>query len=138
MKEIFSNRYQVFYYDRRRNYFVNIWHPESQHLEDTEYKRQQMILWDKVREIRPQFVISDNTNFLYSIDPELQDWVASEIDKLIDEVRLERIGIVISKDFIALLTIRQTIEEGRFQDITRFFETQQEAESWLFTSSQAA
>ncbi|OJJ22028.1 hypothetical protein BKI52_08290 [marine bacterium AO1-C] len=138
MEEIFSNRYQVFYYDRRRNYFVNIWLPESQDLEDTEYQKQQIILWDKVREIHPQFVISDNTNFLYSIDPELQDWVASEIDKLIDEVKLERIGIVTSKDFIALLTIRQTIEEGRFQDITRFFETREEAESWLFTKSQAA
>lgn len=138
MEEIFSNRYQVFYLDRRRDFFINIWHPESQHMAEPEYRKQQIILWDAVREIQPKLVISDNTNFLYSIDPVLQDWVASEIDKLIDAVSLERIAIVTSKDFIALLTIQQTIEEGRFQNITRFFETREEAEAWLFTSSQAA
>lgn len=138
MEEIFKNRYQVFYYDHRRSFFINVWQPDSQLLQDEEYKKEQMVLWENIREIKPKFVISDNTHFLYSIDPELQDWVAAEIDKLIDDVKLERIAVIISKDFLALLTIKQTIEEGRFQDITRFFESLEEAEEWLFTKSQAA
>lgn len=138
MEEIFRNQYQKFYYDHRRSFFINVWHPDSQWLAEDEYKVEQVTLWDWIRKIKPRVITSDNTNFLYAIDPELQDWVAAQIDALIDEVRLERIAIILSRDFLALLTIRQTIEEGRFKDITRFFEKSEEAEDWLFPASQAA
>ena len=138
MKELFNNRFQKFYYDPTRKLFTNIWKPDSQLLDEAHYKKEQVTLWNNIRKVRPKFVASDNTQFLYAIDPVLQDWVASEIDRLIADVRLERIAIVLSQDFLALLTIKQTIEEGRFKNITCFFETPQDAEGWLFTSSKAA
>lgn len=138
MKELLNNRFQEFYYDPTSRFFINVWKPDSQFLDEPHYKKEQVTLWNTIRKVRPKFVVSDNTHFLYAIDPVLQDWVASEIDRLIADVRLERIAIVLSHDFLALLTIKQTIEEGKFKNITRFFDTSQEAKSWLFPSSQAA
>lgn len=138
MKELFNNRFQKFYYDPKRKFFTNVWKPDSRLLDEKHYKKEQINLWNYIRKVHPKFVVSDNTHFLYAIDPALQDWVASEIDRLIAQVCLERIAIVLSHDFLALLTIKQTIEEGRFKNITCFFETPQDAENWVFASSKAA
>ncbi|EAY24185.1 hypothetical protein [Microscilla marina] len=138
MIELFNNRFQKFYYDSNRSFFINVWKPDSQLLGERSYKKEQMILWNTIRKVRPRFVVSDSTDFLYAIDPVEQDWVASEIDRLIADVHLERLAIVLSLDFLALLTIKQTIEEGRFKNITRFFDNTKDAEEWLFHGSQAA
>jgi hypothetical protein len=74
----------------------------------------------------------DTVNFFFPIEPTLQIWVAETILPKIAEAGCKKIAFLTSEDFVAQLSVEQTMEERddlSFQ--VRYFLSESEAFSWL-------
>jgi hypothetical protein len=73
----------------------------------------------------------DSREFAFSVSPELQSWVAEHIISRAIALGLKKLAFMVSKEFIAQLSIEQTIEEGGdipFQ--TQYFDELSKAKDW--------
>ncbi|MDX2305111.1 MAG: hypothetical protein NW226_20035 [Microscillaceae bacterium] len=134
MKDIevfYENEYIVYSIDRSKALFEVIW-------KDTTFLREEVfkeiIIKQKESTLfyRPRKVLIDSTFFDFAIDPSLQKWFDDQIFSATIKSGIQKVGIVISKDLFAQVSVEQTMEEGQgIMHLTRYFRTYQEARYWL-------
>ncbi|MCC5945138.1 MAG: hypothetical protein JJT94_09385 [Bernardetiaceae bacterium] len=74
----------------------------------------------------------DATDFRFPITPDLQLWVAQNILTKASELGLSKLAFKVSKEFIAQLSIEQTMHEGKEVGFaTHYFSSYEEAVDWL-------
>jgi hypothetical protein len=111
---------------------VHTWLPASIHMSAEAYKMEVLNYANCVLEYRPLYVIFDLTDFFYTILPELQEWSSENGSKPSMKLGVKKIGIVVSKDFFATISVEQTVEEyEEIFMITRYFKSMQDAHAWI-------
>lgn len=134
MKDIevfYENEYIVYSIDHAKALFEVIW-KDTNFLNEEVFK--EIILRQKegVLFYKPQKLLIDSTFFDFAIDPSLQKWFDDQIFSATIKAGIQKVGIVISKDLFAQVSVEQTMEEGQgIMHLTHYFQTYQEARYWL-------
>jgi hypothetical protein len=86
-----------------------------------------------ITEYKPRFIVVDEREMRRPYGPEEQDWVDKNSAPVVLNAGVEKIAIIISKDgFVELSTESMMQEETSKELNTRFFDSIESAEEWLF------
>lgn len=107
------------------------WKEDSINLEDAEF----MAINEKYLELIQAHKLTaffiDTRKFLYTISPEIQDWVGENILSKLPELGVKRLAFLMSEEFIAQLSIEQTMDNLGENCQMRYFDNKEEALTWL-------
>ena len=108
------------------------WFPKSEEMNDQDFKNEMANELDFVRTFQIKKYLIDVSEFRFAISSELQEWTDQHVNTKLDELGLQKLAYIASKDFIAQVSIELTMNESVKQNYeTRFFETFEEAIAWL-------
>ena len=97
------------------------------------FKKQLKIYAEYLQEVRAKAVLIDLRQFAYTVSPDEQIWIDTQI-VTIEQNIINKQAILSPEEFIAELSVEQTMEEENAQSLTiAFFSTEKEAIEWLTT-----
>ncbi len=130
--EVFENEFVTVIWDEAQNILKAVWTPETEHMTDQEFKDSiQRGVWENIAQYKPKGFIGETREFLYVIAPEAQEWYAQNISNVLG-THTKKIAMIISEDFIAQLSVEQTIEEDQQSGwTTRYFTQESDALQWI-------
>jgi hypothetical protein len=73
----------------------------------------------------------DTRKFYYTIDPEMQAWVGENILSKLPGLGIKRLAFLMSEEFIAQLSIEQTMDNLGESCQMRYFDDREEAIEWV-------
>lgn len=133
MESIYDSNYQSYKLNQEQNYLIAHWTLESERMRDQDFKDEMEVEIEFVKKFNIKYYLIDTLNFRFIINPELQSWTDEYVNVKLDELGLKKLAYVVSEDYIAQLSIQQTMNESVKNNYkTQFFTSMQEAENWLF------
>lgn len=133
MEVIYESDYQHYALNQDKSYLQASWSEKSLEMTDQDFKDEMEIELKYVEEFNIKNYLINTLNFRFIIKPDLQTWTDQYVNVKLDELGLKKLAYVVSQDYIAQLSIKQTMEESVKQNYdTRFFTSTEEAEEWLF------
>lgn len=103
-------------------------------LTDAEFIREVIPVIGLIDQYLPERLLLDLRAFDFIIRPQLQRLVIETGLKFYDQTRDIKTAILKSENKIAEVSIEQIVEENKLPLICDFFDDEQEALNWLFTS----
>jgi len=133
---ILSNQFMESHLDQEKSLLTTHWFPSTYDLEEDKYKKIVLEIADLVQEKRIKRWISYGKDFAFVISPELQEWVYSEFHQKLVQGGLQKVAVVIPSDYIANLSVKQTVGEIEKNQLEvhlelRNFDEPKQAEAWL-------
>ena len=108
------------------------WLPDTSNMLEDDYKREFTNYLEFIMKVHPKKVIADNKTMFFPISPELQEWTNETIFPPSLEMGLNKAAFVMSPEFVAQLSIEQTMEEGEgMKFITQYFDDKTKAKEWI-------
>lgn len=130
-KMVFENRFVRLNFNEDNKVIKFIWQ-STLSLKDADFKDICQTQTEYVKRCGAQFILVDNTNFAFPIDPELQEWVNDHCLEQWLHFDVRKVAITTTREIIAQLSVEQIWEEPIGQKFNvRFFDTTQEAQNWL-------
>lgn len=87
-----------------------------------------------VKEYKPRFIVVDERDMGRPYSPEEQDWVDKNSATVVLAAGIEKIAIIISKDGFVELATESMMQDEKSKELnTRFFDSIENAEKWLFS-----
>ncbi len=130
-KTVFENRFVNLTFHEESKVIQFIW-KNTLGLKDADFKDICQTQTEYVERYGAKFILVDNTNFAFPIDPELQEWVNDHCLEKWLYLDVRKVAITTTREIIAQLSVEQIWEEPTGQKFNvRFFDTAQEAQSWL-------
>lgn len=130
-KKVFENKYIKLIFHEETKVIKFIWQ-NTLGLMETEFKEICQTQTEYVERYAAKFILIDNTNFGFPIDPELQEWVNEYCLEHWLDMDVKNIAITTTREIIAQLSVEQIWEEPIGQKFNvRFFDEVSEAENWL-------
>jgi hypothetical protein len=107
------------------------WKEKSEKLSDEHFRKinELYIKFSEENEING-FLINAQ-DFLFPISNATQEWVGSEILPKLKEKGIEKVAFVLSKEFIAQLSIELTMQENPLLLNIGYFDNEGQAKNWL-------
>ena len=109
-KEIFNSKYFKALYDEDTKIYTSIYLPETENMTDKEWQVLMMDLKKIIETYKPDYIIDDNRNRLYSYSPDIQEWTLNLFINSWNSFGLKKYVQIKPKGIIEKLTTRQ-IEE---------------------------
>ena len=84
---------------------------------------------------KPMAILINTKKHLVIIEPKLQTWFANEIFPKYTQSGMKKLVFLTSQDFISQLSIEQTMEMERNDDLsfqTRYFTDEKDGFDWIF------
>lgn len=128
--ELFKNKFVSICYDPDSSLLDTVWFDMSEDMEEEDYKsiiNKRVEFFDRYK---PKRFLSDARHFRYIIKPSLQQWNYENSLKVFGQKGGEKIAIVNSVDFVAQVSIEQTVEQDSVTQ-TQYFDSTAEAVKWL-------
>jgi hypothetical protein len=129
--ELHKSKYQEVLYLAPESTVSKSWTPLSEDMSEEEFLSEIRILATKVEEVKPFAILDDTTHFAFPITPELQTWVGEEIFPRFIAAGVRRYALIVSSEFIAQLSIEQTMEEAGSNFQTAYFDSAEKAAAWI-------
>ncbi|TAF64784.1 MAG: STAS/SEC14 domain-containing protein [Cytophagales bacterium] len=127
-----DSQYCTIGYNTKSNILFTHWKEATAKLTDELYKELSKRRLDFLAQYKSNKILTDTQKFYFTVSPELQAWVAEHTLKTMQIAGVKKIAIIVSEEFIASLSIEQTMEEPEAKPFqTRYFGTQNEAIEWL-------
>lgn len=129
--KIYEDNYKVIYYHQKQSMIEDVWQ-ETEKMTNKEYHDEMQNIGNLVVKHRPEKLLVDARKFNFAISPETQEWIDDKIFTQFLEGGLKKLAMIMSPDFIAQLSIEQTMEEektGGFE--TRYFKSKEKGIKWL-------
>lgn len=111
------------------------WFAETASMNEEEYYTVFSKIGELYRKHKVKKWLGNTLNFLMPVSPKLQEWTATELTPMLIEAGLQKMAIVVPGDFIAGLSVQQSVDEmntsneSNFE--TRYFDNVEEARKWL-------
>lgn len=132
METIYESDFQRYKIDKRNNFLQADWFEKSEEMSDDDFKNEMEKELEYVERFNIENYLIDTLNFRFIINPDLQAWADTHINTKLDTLGLKKLAYVVSQDYIAQLSITQTMSESVKQNYqTRFFASFEEAKTWL-------
>lgn len=132
METIYESDFQRYRIDKESNFLQADWFEKSEEMSDDDFKNEMEKELEYVQKFNIENYLIDTLNFRFIINPDLQAWADTYINTKLDKLGLKKLAYVVSQDYIAQLSITQTMGESVKQNYqTHFFASFEEAETWL-------
>ncbi|OJJ14027.1 hypothetical protein BKI52_44380 [marine bacterium AO1-C] len=130
-KKVFENKFIQFVFDEEKRLMKYTW-GNTIGLFESDFKEIMGTQTEYLLRFKPQFLLIDNTNFSFPIDPELQEWVNEQCLAQWRTASPQKIALTSTKEIIAQLSLEQIWEEpiGRLFNV-QFFDNVEEVQWWL-------
>ncbi|WP_299464650.1 hypothetical protein [uncultured Microscilla sp.] len=120
-------------YDSGNSWVISKWTSNTSYLTVDQYKREVEAARKVFIDHQPVFGnLSLNQDFYFVVDPEMQEWVNQQFEEYLPS----KSAIVVASEFVAQLSIEQTVES---MDVAIcYFDNEQEAREWLTDQTKAS
>lgn len=133
MKEqIYESPYLKIFFDKENQMFEEIFTDKTSHWSAEGFKNEMLKLVELTKEYRPIKALVNLKNFLFPIEPDLQEWQNREVFEKGVELGLKQTAMLVSSNIFAQVSVEQTMDEESGKKIpNRYFENEDEARQWL-------
>ncbi len=131
----FSNNFINVDVSTEKQCLYSTWKPSTEHAswDDIRNGFEDYFL-KAVKECKPRFIIVDERDMGRPYSPEEQDWVDKNSATVVLAAGIEKIAIIISKDGFVELATESMMQDEKSKELnTRFFDSVENAEKWLFS-----
>lgn len=135
--EIYRSEFIVINYFSEKKYTELIWLPASEDMNDEQYKQEMLAFYENVIELERIGGITDKRECHFSVHPDLQEWLNTNLMVQFIEKGQNKLAVVESTDLIINLASQQTMEEEvglKFE--TKYFDNIEAATKWIESFSQ--
>lgn len=133
--EIFKNKFVTIDLDVQRALAHAVWETSTATMSNEEYKETFSKIGDAYIHHGVKYWLGDARNFLKPVTPILQTWAAEELNPKLLTAGLEKMALVLPSDFIASLSIEQSVDDMQdrnpYDFQTKYFDNIEEAQNWL-------
>ena len=129
--ELHKSKYQEVLYLAPQSTVSKSWTPLSEDMSEEEFLSEIKTLAEKIEEVKPFAILDNTTDFAFPITPELQTWVGTEVFPRFIAAGVRRYALIVSSEFIAQLSIEQTMEEAGDNFQTAYFDSEDKAAAWI-------
>lgn len=117
--------------DETSNTLISIWETKGDMRED-DYKNLFVRYMEAVKQTKPQNIVIDALNARYAISVELQKWINARIYPVYEKLKVRKMAIIMSEDFIAQLSFEQVAEEIELPNFEiTYFVSKEKAMAWI-------
>jgi len=135
MKKVFENKFVVMYLDEEHKLLNDVWSKTSSDLTTQQFKEIMYEWRDLVITHKVRLALLDTRQMKFMIDPELQQWIATEINAPAQQQSLVKAANILPPSVFEQVSIEQTMDE--LKDMNDFkvkvFKDESEARTWLFS-----
>ncbi|NJL11628.1 MAG: STAS/SEC14 domain-containing protein [Microscillaceae bacterium] len=132
MVELHKSKYFQVCWEAPQELFYYVFNEQTSDMCAEEYIDELRAFIRLVKKYQPRYVLGDMVDFGFVITPDIQEWVNENLFTVYQEIGFKKIAILMSKEFVASLSIEQTMEENRSNSFqTAFFENEKMARAWL-------
>lgn len=135
MRKVFENKFVVMYLDEDHQLLNDIWTEASSDL-TTELFKEIMYEWRNLVIVNNvALALIDTRKMQFMIEPELQSWIATEINGPAQQHSLRKAANLLPPTIFEQVGIEQTMAElqGVNSFMVRIFKDESEAKTWLFS-----
>ncbi len=135
MKKVFENKFVVMYLDEAHQLLNDIWTEASSDLTTQQFK-EIMYEWRNLVIVNNvALALIDTRKMQFMIEPELQSWIATEINGPAQQQGLRKAANLLPPTIFEQVAIEQTMAElkGVNSFMVRIFKDESEAKNWLFS-----
>ena len=130
MELLHQNKYISIYFSSEKRILKAVWTKETQNMEEADFQESIQHIWKNVRSQKPIGFLGDTRQFNFVVSVNLQTWYGENIQDTFG-TGTNKIAMLVTSEFIAQLSIEQTIEEDKSAVKTRFFDEEEKAVTWL-------
>jgi len=131
---VFEKEYVKISYIEEKELVEIIWNEKSEMISDEEFKDVNLQYVSIVEKNKTKRSLINSQKFHFTIQPELQLWVADKIIPKLVKKGLNSVAFLVSKEFISQLSIEQTMDEGEEKTQAleiEYFDDKTKAMAWL-------
>ncbi|WP_338759374.1 hypothetical protein WAF17_11600 [Bernardetia sp. ABR2-2B] len=131
--EIYKSDYQTINFDESKSLLSKSWTSKTEDLETDTFRKEVNKIAECAEEQNAKYILDDTRSFAFTITIELQSWVDNEVFPRFIAAGLKKYAIIVSKEFIAQLSIEQTMEgdKGTQTFEVQYFDNTEEAHNWI-------
>lgn len=134
---ISESPYLIIEYIEDGNYQVNTWLSESKNLDNEAFKEEVSEQAKVALEKSPSAFITDATSFLFTMHPEVQEWVNNTIFQDMRQAGVKKLALLLSNDIVTQLSIEQLIDDDPIKGfVTVFFDDIEKAKEWILSPTE--
>ncbi|MFY9261773.1 MAG: hypothetical protein WAO71_14875 [Gallionella sp.] len=134
--EVYNSKYLHVAFFAGQHLLEATWLSETKMMDTEDCKQEFLNYLDIIRKRRPSRVVVDSSNMLFTFNPKMQDWINETIHKHIISTGIHKLAFVVSKDFFAQLSIKQTMDEKEgLKFVTQFFDSKETAKKWVLSAA---
>ncbi|MEH0156698.1 hypothetical protein V6R21_21390 [Limibacter armeniacum] len=132
-KKLLDTSFLMCYYYPSLRLLEAEWKPETRRMKDADYKKTMLGFVENVTATKPRFILVKATDFVYVIDPEVQQWVNNEVISVLIDTGAEKMAFTLNPDLITQLSIEQTMDSPSAKTYlqTHYFVDEKKARKWL-------
>lgn len=126
-----EENYQTNQYFAEQKLFQSIWETPTIMPEQV-YREEIRKYYQKIEETRPLNIIIDASQANYTVSVETQEWMVDTFSHIYLEIKLEKLALVMSEEFITQLSLEQTLEDmGATPYQIKYFDQLEKAQEWI-------
>ncbi len=133
--KVWKNAYVDFSVDAEAGIARAAWKADTEDMTEEEYKEIFLRIAALIGEHNVRSWLGDARAFRYPVTPDLQDWFGAAVLPGLMEGGLEKMAMLMPEEFIAELSVEQSVEEIMLQNGGKFtiqyFDSLMRAENWL-------
>lgn len=133
MDIIFQNQYITMYVDQDKSLINDVWQPTSDTMSLNEFKEILTIWKDCIIQNKLSKSLIDARTMAFVIDPEIQGWIAEEINTPARKAGLQKVATLLPSSIFEKVALEQTMSE--LEEIEGFqrkmFDDEALAKKWL-------
>lgn len=133
----YDSQYVSRFIDEENHIVISTWLETTENMTTDEFKEEMYSLINLIKEKNIRFVLSITKELRFPIVPELQEWILEVVVPLFTEANVEKQAIIIPKEFIAQLSMEQTMddfENGSYSSHqSKFFSEIEDAKVWFLS-----
>ncbi len=134
--EVYKSTYLHIAFFAEQRLIEATWLSETRKMDTIECKQEFLNYLDVVRKQQPSGVVVDTSNMCFTFNPAVQDWINETILTPLLSMSVNKIAFVISQDFFAQLSTKQTMDEKEgLKFVTKYFDSKEAAKQWILSAS---
>ena len=131
METIIENRFLKLDFDQETDCLISIWQTIND-MRDSDYRKLFLKYYEAVKNLKPSNILVNAFNAQFAISVETQQWINELVFPLYKALKVEKMAIVMSENFIAQLSFEQAAEEVGVPEMQiEYFVSQEKALSWI-------
>lgn len=136
MEIVYENEYVTMQHNAEEKVTEQVWYATSENMTEEEFKEFMNFWREFVIENGVKYHLIDAKEFIFTIEPEVQNWVATEVVGPAVQQGFEKIAQILpEKDLFAQVSVEQTMDENAQQGGLNFahFASVEEGRKWLLS-----